>query len=143
IDSLGRSDFTAAYLNAVKKDDQIWGVPDWALHQEVWYRKDLFEKAGLKVPQSWDELLQAAKTLTRPAADGNPAQLGFAGPMGRCLVAPQTYFQVFYSAGGTIFDPKTGEYAFGDQKPLAVKALSFMIELYKAASPPASIEGSW
>ena len=143
IDSLGRSDFTAAYLNAVKKDDQIWGVPDWALHQEVWYRKDLFEKAGLKVPQSWDELLQAAKTLTRPAADGNPAQFGFAVPMGRSLVAPQTYFQVFYSAGGTIFDPKTGEYAFGDQKPLAVKTLSFMIELYKAASPPASIEWSW
>ena len=45
------------------KDGQIWGLPDWALHQEVWYRKDLFEQAGLKVPRSWDELLQAAKTL--------------------------------------------------------------------------------
>src|SRR5262250_801439 len=41
IDKLGRADFTASYLNAVAKDSQIWGIPDWALHQEVWYRKDL------------------------------------------------------------------------------------------------------
>jgi ABC-type glycerol-3-phosphate transport system substrate-binding protein len=118
-------------------------LPDWALHQEVWYRKDLFEKAGLKVPRSWDELLHAAKTLSQPAQDGKPAQFGFAVPMGRSLVAPQTYFQILYSAGGTIFDPKTGEYVFGDQKPLAEKALAFMIDLYKAASPPASVEWSW
>jgi ABC-type glycerol-3-phosphate transport system substrate-binding protein len=143
IDRLDRKDFTASYLHAVSKDGQIWGLPDWALHQEVWYRKDLFEKAGLKTPRSWDELLSAAKALNVPAADGKPAQFGFAVPMGRSLVAPQTYFQIFYSAGGTIFDPKTGEYVFGDQKPLAEKALAFMIDLYKAASPPASIEWSW
>lgn len=143
VDKLDRKDFTASYLNAVSKDGQIWGLPDWALHQEVWYRKDLFEKAGLKIPRSWDELLHAAKTLTQAGSDGKPAQYGFAVPMGRSLVAPQTYFQVFYSAGGTIFNPKTGEYVFGDQKALAEKSLTFMIELYKAASPPASVEWSW
>jgi len=42
--------------------------------------------------------------------------------MSSALVAPQTYFQIFYAAGGTIFDPKTGNYVFGDQKELAVKA---------------------
>jgi ABC-type glycerol-3-phosphate transport system substrate-binding protein len=143
VEKLDRKDFIASYLDAVSKDGQVWGLPDWALHQEVWYRKDLFEKAGLKVPRSWDELLHAAKTLSQPAQDGKPAQFGFAVPMGRSLVAPQTYFQILYSAGGTIFDPKTGEYVFGDQKPLAEKALSFMVDLYKAASPPASVEWSW
>jgi multiple sugar transport system substrate-binding protein len=143
LDRLDRNDFTASYLHAVSKDGQVWGLPDWALHQEVWYRKDLFAKAGLKTPHSWDELLQAAKALTAAGADGKPAQFGFAVPMGRSLVAPQTYFQILYSAGGTIFDPKTGDYVFGDQKPLAEKALAFMIDLYKAASPPASIEWSW
>lgn len=143
VDKLDRKDFIASYLNAVAKDGQIWGLPDWALHQEVWYRRDLFEKAGLKVPHSWDELLQAAKNLTQAAADGRPAMYGFAVPMGRSLVAPQTYFQIFYSGGGAIFDPKTGNYVFGDQKPLAEKSLAFMIDLYKAASPPASVEWSW
>jgi multiple sugar transport system substrate-binding protein len=143
IDRLDRKDFIASYLHAVSKDGQVWGVPDWALHQEVWYRRDLLAKAGLKTPHSWDELLQAAKALTVAGTDGKPAQFGFAVPMGRSLVAPQTYFQILYSAGGTIFDPKTGEYVLGEHKPLAEKALAFMIELYKAASPPASIEWSW
>src|SRR4029077_5625600 len=57
--------------------------------------------------------------------------------------APQTYFQIFYSAGGTIFDPKTGEYAFGDKRAEAVAAMKFMLALYKEASPPASVEWSW
>jgi multiple sugar transport system substrate-binding protein len=143
VDQLGRGDFLESYLNAVAKDGQIWGLPDWALHQEVWYRKDLLEKAGLSVPKSWDELLKAATALNGAGAGGAPQVYGFAVPMGRALVAPQTYFQIFYSAGGTIFDPKTGDYVFGDQKPLATKALQFMIDLYKAASPPASVEWSW
>ncbi len=143
VDVLGRDDFTASYLKAVSKNGEIWGIPDWALHQSVWYRKDLFDAAGIDVPKSWEELLVAAKTLTKPAADGSPAQYGFAVPMSRSLVAPQTYFQIFYSAGGSIFDPETGEYVFDDYKPVAVESLDYMIELYKEASPPASIEWSW
>ena len=49
------------------------------------------QAAKLKVPQSWDELLQAAKALNQTGADGKPAVYGFAVPMGRALVAPQTY----------------------------------------------------
>ena len=143
VQSLGKDDFLPSYLAAVSKGGEVWGLPDWALHQEVWYRKDLFAAAGLKVPRSWDELLAAAKALNKPGPDGKPEVYGFAVPMGRSLVAPQTYFQILYSAGGTIFDPKTAEYVFGDQKEIAVKAMQYMIDLYKAASPPASIEWSW
>jgi ABC-type glycerol-3-phosphate transport system substrate-binding protein len=143
VNDLGQADFIPSYLHAVSKGGQFWGVPDWALHQEVWYRKDLFAKAGLKPPRSWAELLQAAKALNQPAKDGKPATYGFAVPMSSALVGPQTYFQVFYSAGGTIFDPKTGEYVFGKEKPLAVKSLQFLVDLYKAASPPSSVEWSW
>src|SRR6516164_11503320 len=143
VQSLGKDDFLPSYLAAVSKGGEVWGLPDWALHQEVWYRKDLFAAAGLKVPRSWDELLAAAKALNKPGPDGKPEVYGFAVPMGRSLVAPQTYFQILYSAGGTIFDPKTAEYVFGDQKEIAVKAMQYMIDLYKAASPPASVEWSW
>jgi ABC-type glycerol-3-phosphate transport system substrate-binding protein len=144
IDSLGTNDFLQSYLNAVKKDGQIWGVPDWALHQEVWYRKDLFEKAGIKPPASWPELLDAAKKLTVDTnGDGTPDVYGFAVPLGRSLVAPQTFFQFFYATGGTIFDPKTGAYVFDKYKPEAVKSLKFLLKLYKEASPPASLEWTW
>lgn len=144
IDDLGRKDFLTSYLNAVSKGDEIWGLPDWALHQEVWYRKDLFKKAGVEPPRSWPELLDVAKKLTVDKnGDGTPEVYGFAVPMSRSLVAPQTYFQFFYAAGGTIFDPKTGEYAFDQHRAKAIEALEFMLELYKVASPPASLEWTW
>lgn len=144
IDGLGRDDFLQSYLNAVSKDGEIWGIPDWALHQAVWYRKDLFEENGLEPPVSWPQLLEAAKTLTMDQdGDGTPDIYGFAVPMGRSLVAPQTYFQFFYAAGGTIFDPETGEYAFDRHHEKAVEALQFMLDLYEAASPPASLEWTW
>lgn len=144
VESLGRDDFLGSYLSAVSKDGDVWGLPDWALHQAVWYRKDMFEEAGLEVPNSWPQLLEAAAELTVDKdGDGTPETYGFAVPMSRALVAPQTYFQFFYAAGGTIFDPKTGEYVFGENKDIAVKSLRYMLDLYKKASPPASIEWAW
>ena len=137
IDALGRKDFIESYLHAMSRDKKTWALPDWALHQEVWYRTDLFKERGLSVPRSWDELLQAAKALTQGDV------YGFAVPMGRVQVAAQTYFQILYSAHAYVFDPQTGTYAFGRQKDTAVKALQFMVDLYKAASPPASIDWQW
>jgi multiple sugar transport system substrate-binding protein len=144
VQKIGENDFLPSYLNAVRKDGQVWGVPDWALHQEVWYRKDLFKAANIEIPDSWPKLIEAATKLTVDKnKDGTPDTYGFAMPMGRSLVAPQTFFQFFYAAGGTIFDPKTGEYVFDKHKETAVKSLDTMLELYKKASPPASVEWSW
>lgn len=144
VKKIGESDFLPSYLNAVRKDGDVWGVPDWALHQEVWYRKDLFKAANLEIPDSWPKLIEAAEKLTVDKnKDGTPDTYGFAVPMGRSLVAPQTFFQFFYAAGGTIFDPKTGEYVFDKHKDAAVKSLDTMLTLYKKASPPASVEWSW
>src|SRR5262249_24568547 len=50
IDAHGRDDFLASHLHAVSKDGKTWAVPDWALHQEVWYRKDLFAAKGIAIP---------------------------------------------------------------------------------------------
>lgn len=144
VDSLGRDDFLASYLGAVAKDGDFWGLPDWALHQAVWYRKDLFAELGVEPPKSWPELLEIAERLTADNdGDGTPEMYGFAVPMSRALVAPQTYFQFFYAAGGTIFDPETGEYVFDKKKDIAVQSLTYMLDLYRKASPPASIEWAW
>lgn len=144
IDTLGRDDFIPSFLQAVSKDGQVWAVPDWALHHEVWYRKDLFEQAGLEIPQSWDELLVAAEALTQDTnGDGEIDIYGFAVPLGRVWVAAQTYFQILYSADAYIVDPETGEYRFAADRETAIETAQFLADLYAAASPPASIEWSW
>jgi multiple sugar transport system substrate-binding protein len=144
IDTLGRDDFISTYLDVLGKDGKTWGLPDWALHNSVWYRKDLFAKKGLNVPTTWDEFEAVAKALNIDAnKDGKVDTYGFAVPMNAVQVAAQTYYEMLYSEGVTTVDPQTGEYSFGKQKEQAVKALDYMIKLYKESSPPSSTEWSW
>lgn len=139
IDEHGRDDFVPSFLHAVSKDDQTWGVPDWALHQEVWYRKDLFAKYDIDIPQSWPDLLAAAETISANEADVD----GFAIPLSSALVAPQTWYQFLYANEVYTFDPETGEYAFEEHLDEAIEATEFMLELYANVSPPESTTWSW
>src|SRR5262249_3476840 len=50
---------------------------------------------------------------------------------------------VMYSAGAYVYDPVTRQYVFDKNKDKAVRALRFLVELYKSASPAASIDWSW
>jgi multiple sugar transport system substrate-binding protein len=145
IDEMGGEDaFITKYLDWAKKDGNIYGVPDWALHQGVWYRKDLFEKYNIDIPKTWDELRQAAKKLTMDTnGDGTIDIYGMAIPLARNMVAQQTYSQYLYSAGINIFNPETGKYEFGSKKAEAVRALDAMMQVYNESSPPGSVTWSW
>ena len=48
-------------------DDKQWGIPYTYYQWGVYYRKDLFEKAGLKEPKTWEEFLAVCAKLN---ADG-------------------------------------------------------------------------
>jgi multiple sugar transport system substrate-binding protein len=144
VDTIGRNDFIPSYLRVLTVDDKTWGVPDWALHTSVWYRKDLFEEKGLKVPTNWKEFETTANALNIDKNnDGKTDIYGFAVPMNAVQVAPQTYYEFLYSAGVYTFDPKTGKYVFGEQKEKAAEVLDYLIGLYKKSSPPSSTEWSW
>src|SRR5262249_46975096 len=79
IDGLGRDQFTKKYLDWVTAGGKTWALPDWALHQAVYYRKDLLAQKKLSVPKSWAELLDVAKALNN-AKDG---MHGMGVPLGR------------------------------------------------------------
>jgi len=46
-------------------DGDILGVPQAGVHQLLYYRGDLYEKAGLPTPQTWDDVWNAAEELGR------------------------------------------------------------------------------
>ncbi len=53
-------------------DDAYYGIPRASNTIALYYNKDMFRDAGLdpdSPPQTWDELLAAARTLTDPAED--------------------------------------------------------------------------
>src|SRR3712207_6364945 len=48
--------FFPAVTESLKRKDKVWGVPKNASGMGLWYRKDLFEKAGVGEPKTYDEL---------------------------------------------------------------------------------------
>lgn len=140
----GRDAFVEKYLDWVTKEDVVYAVPDWALYQGVWYRKDLFEENNIEIPKTWEELSAAAAKLTQDTdGDGKTDIYGMCIPMDRNMVAQQTYSQFLYSNGVNIFNTDTGAYEFGDKKEEAVQALDTMMQIYHESSPEGSVNWSW
>lgn len=63
VESLGADTLSASSLELVSDDDTALGVPSEAWVQLLVYRKDLFEAAGLAVPETYDDVLAAAEAL--------------------------------------------------------------------------------
>ena len=63
IETLGADTFSPRSLELTREGDDQLSVPTDAWSQLLYYRKDLFEKAGLKPPQTYDDIMAAAKAL--------------------------------------------------------------------------------
>src|SRR4029450_7878316 len=70
VDSLGRDPFSERALSLVESDGKPMGVPSDTWTQLLVYRKDLFQKAGLQTPDSFDKILAAATKLKQGGQNG-------------------------------------------------------------------------
>ena len=70
VDSLGRDTFSERALSLVESDGKPMGVPSDTWTQLLVYRKDLFEKAGLETPDTFDKILAAATKLKQGDMNG-------------------------------------------------------------------------
>ncbi len=75
IDDLGGDDLLQGFVDAGTADGVTSAVPYYAGSKYVFYRKDLFEKAGLEVPTTTEEFVDAAITLKQD----NPQPANFSG----------------------------------------------------------------
>lgn len=138
INAIGADDFSDAYKTVLTgADGHIYGLPDWAMHTSVWYRKDVFADKGIEIPTTWAEFLAAAETLN------TPEMCGFPVPLDGVQVAAQTLYEMMCSAGVFFMDPATGEYCFDQQKDAAIEVIDYLVELYQKASSAGSLAWSW
>lgn len=55
--------FTTGPWNAVKYDKSVYALPMDSGPMALFYNKKVFDKHGLKIPTTWDEYVEAARTL--------------------------------------------------------------------------------
>ncbi|MEO3776603.1 extracellular solute-binding protein [Micromonospora sp. B11E3] len=63
VDGLGRDTFSPRALELVSQNGKQLAVPSDGWAQLLFYRKDLFDKAGLPAPDTFDKIRQAAQKL--------------------------------------------------------------------------------
>src|SRR3954469_11303527 len=69
-DGLDRGTFTDSSLKLTADGDKQLAVPSESWVQLLVYRKDLFDKAGLGTPSTYDDVTNAAKALDSPQVAG-------------------------------------------------------------------------
>jgi multiple sugar transport system substrate-binding protein len=70
LERLGRGTFSQRALSLVESGGRPMGVPSDTWTQLLIYRKDLFERAGLPTPDTFDRILTAATRLRQPGRNG-------------------------------------------------------------------------
>jgi trehalose/maltose transport system substrate-binding protein len=103
---LGR--FYPSLLEAYTVDGRLVALPWFAGAGMLYYRTDLLEKYGLEVPQTWEQLGEAARTIQEgERAEGNDSFWGFVyqGSAYEGLTCDALEWQVS-SGGGRILSPE-------------------------------------
>ena len=132
----------AKYRQAVEWDDfdpilvrdvcsykgKVYGVPNLAISMFFFYRKDLFDAAGLKPPTTIDEWVAAAKALTSPEKKQYGTTMTLKAGDG--FQNDFTYYLRTY--GGDWYDK---DWKVTIDSEAGLKALTTMKELMKYAPP--------
>lgn len=112
---------------------KLFGVPINGNVPVLYYREDLYKQHGLKVPETWDELLANAKALHRP-----PQIYGMAVRAARSASdISYDWMPYLHSYKGAIFrDEKAGDFTVVLNSPEGKAALDKYIEIAKSVAPP-------
>ncbi|MEE9463632.1 MAG: ABC transporter substrate-binding protein [Bacteroidales bacterium] len=126
--------FYDAAIAPYNYDGAVWAVPLYNMAHSLWYRKSVFEEAGVTPPTTWGEWLEAVKKLT------TSEQYGIGLPANRQLYTDQTVYDLMINAGGDEIYNTDGSLRFNN--PETVAAFDFYKQLYQY-SPPDSPNWTW
>lgn len=127
-DSDNRSRFMEGLLEAVTVDGKVYAAPLMASWTIFFYNKSLFREAGLdpdSPPQTWEELLKAARALKGKFPDVHP----YTDSFGAGEVATCAFFRWAKSAGARIHEMKDGKVRWLLDSPECVAAAEFLLKL--------------
>jgi len=117
-----RKDIYPNVLSLYQHGEHWWAIAADTNTQIFYYRKDLLSQAGVKVPTTWDEVLDAAVKLH------NPPDMYAVGTYLQRYWATDAWLALFYSAGGKFW---TEDYQPLLNSPAGVQATELLLKLSK------------
>lgn len=108
----------------------LYALPYVGNSQLFFYRKDLFEKYSLKPPETWDDVLAAAKTIHEKERASGTYGYVMRAAQGNAAVAD--FMPILWAFDGDMFNLTQ---APSVNSPEAIAALELMIELGKYSPP--------
>ncbi len=129
-----KHDFIDSAVEAYSYDGGVWAVPLYNQSMNLWYRKSVFEKAGIEVPKTWNEWKAAAEALS------SDTMYGIGLPANKQLYTDQTVYSVMANGGASELYDENGNLRFDN--PETVAAYAFYADLQKL-SPPDNASWIW
>lgn len=134
------SDWGQFFANAkgagLGADGKTYAIPMGTDTRALWYNKDLFQKAGLRVPwepKTWNDVLDAAKTIKSTLPGVIPLNVYSGKAMGEAS-SMQGFEMLLYGTGDTLYNAKEQKWITGSKG--FVDSLTFIKDLYQGGLGP-------
>jgi multiple sugar transport system substrate-binding protein len=121
------ADIPKNVMDLYRYKGELYGLPPDANLQLMYYRGDVLEQAGIAPPDTWDDVLEAAKELH------GGSQFGFSCSLQRGIWSYSAFGSMLMSYGGQVYDEETFEVTVNSEP--AVKALTMLKALMAYADP--------
>jgi ABC-type glycerol-3-phosphate transport system substrate-binding protein len=129
-------DYIEAFFQAVKVEDQIYGLPIASEVTGLFYRTDRFAEAGIeKAPANWEEFRATAEKLTDP----DNKKYGF---ISFATEAAYYFYPWLWQAGGDTLNPENPNDVIWDSAE-GQRAANFYIDLVQFSPPDYLASNSW
>ncbi len=120
------ANFVPSGLQAFTIKGKLMGLPYFLDPRATYYRKDLFEKEGLKAPETWDDLIAAGLKLHKP-----PDMIGYGMTFSRKSDDMDYWWYAWLGVNGaganlSIWEPD-GKSRY--RTPEAIEATQFLVDL--------------
>ncbi|QJC21334.1 ABC transporter substrate-binding protein [Arcanobacterium buesumense] len=131
IADIGKDRFYEAALAEGEKDGEHYSIPLYSHAQLMWYRTDLLDKAGLEVPQTWDELAKAADTLS------DDETYGLSVPLGTNDMMATRFLNFYVKSAGKDLIAKDGTIDLTNET--VYDGIRYWVDRYKKSAPEGSL----
>ena len=130
-DIVDKSAYNPASVAAVSVDGKMYALPFEQEPVALYYRKDIFSKAGIQPPATWDDLLAAAQELTGGKQKGIVIEPS-PGPYQNF-----TWYPFLWSAGAEVVDAESKASAL--RTPQAASAFDLWGKLVRQGYAPSKV----